>query len=281
MGLAALAVIAMGMGVMTLAGKGPFAEPKPLQPTVRVNPRAIDPPVKVIPIAQPVAKSMAEPVEEPAAKLVEEPEEKPAAKRVEEPEERPVQVVQSIPLTLRSRPRAGRRIMTTTPPSGPALPPLRKPRIVIEKSKRRLTVFDGTTLVKQYAVIVGTRVGDKRVEGDFRTPEGEFYVCVKNPRSKFTLSLGLNYPRASDARRGQAAGLITARQCQQIVEANARNRQPLWNTKLGGEIMIHGKRRDTQGNPRPGTLGCIAMDDANIRELYPRIPPGTIVIIKP
>ena len=261
MGLAALAVIAIGVGVMTLAGRGPFAEPKPPQPTPRVNPPAIDSTVKGIPIDKPV--------------------EKPVAKLVEEPVEQPVQVVQTIPLTLRSTPRAGRRTTDTDQPTGPALPPLRNPRIVIEKSKGRLTVFDGATLVKRYAVIVGTRGGDKRVEGDFRTPEGEFYVCVKNPKSKFTLSLGLNYPRASDARRGLAAGLITARQCQQIVEANARNRQPLWNTKLGGEIMIHGKRRDAQGQARPGTLGCIAMDDANIRELYPRIPHGAIVIIKP
>ena len=110
--------------------------------------------------------------------------------------------------------------MTTAPPSGPALPPLRNPRIVIEKSKGRLTVFDGATIRKQYAVIVGARTGDKRIEGDYRTPEGEFFVCVKNPRSKFTLSLGLNYPRASDARRGLSAGLISARQCQQIVEAH-------------------------------------------------------------
>jgi hypothetical protein len=265
MGLAALAVIAMGVGVMTLAGKGPFADPNPLQPTAHVNPPTIDPPVKVIPIDKPVEK----------------PVEQPAAKPVEEPAEKPVQVIQSIPLTLRSTPRVRRRTMTIAPPAGTALPPLRNPRIVIEKSKGRLTVFDGTTLVKQYAVIVGGREGDKRVEGDCRTPEGEFYVCVKNPKSKFTLSLGLNYPRASDARRGQADGLITARQCQQIVEANARNRQPLWNTTLGGEIMIHGKRRDAQGQVRAGTLGCIAMDDANIRELYPRIPHGAVVIIKP
>lgn len=265
MGLAALAVIAMGVGVMTLAGKGPLAAPKPPPMVVRENPPAIDPPVEVIPIE----KLVDEPIDEPAAKLVE----KPAGK--------PVQVVETIPLTPRSTPQVRRRTMTISPPAGPALPPLRNPRIVIEKSKGRLTVFDGATIRKQYAVIVGARAGNKRIEGDCRTPEGEFYVCVKNPRSKFTLSLGLNYPRASDARRGLAAGLITARQCQQIIEANARNRQPLWNTKLGGEIMIHGKRRDAQGQVRSGTLGCIAMDDANIRELYPRIPRGAVVIIKP
>jgi hypothetical protein len=265
MGLAALAVIAMGVGVMTLAGKGPLAVPKPPPTAVRVDRPAIDPPVKVIPIAQPVAK--------PVAKLVAKPVEKPTAK--------PVQVVETIPLTLRSTPRVRRRTMATASPAGPALPPLRNPRIVIEKSKGRLTVFDGATIRKQYAVIVGARAGDKRIEGDCRTPEGEFTVCVKNPRSKFTLSLGLNYPRASDARRGLVAGLITSRQCQQIVEANARNRQPLWNTTLGGEIMIHGKRRNAQGQVRAGTLGCIAMDDANIRELYPRIPHGAIVIIQP
>ena len=269
MGLVALAVIALGVGGMTLAGKGPFAEPKPPPLAVRVDRPIVDPPTKVTPIAKPAPKPRPKPVA------------KPVPKPVARPAEKPVQVIQTIPLTLRSAPRVRRRVMNTNLPAGPALPPLRNPRIVIEKSKGRLTVFDGTTPVKRYTVIVGVVAGDKRVEGDLRTPEGEFYVCVKNPRSKFTLSLGLNYPRASDARRGLASGLISPRQCQQIVEANARNRQPLWNTKLGGEIMIHGKRRDTQGQVRGGTLGCIAMDDANIRELYPRIPHGAVVIIKP
>src|SRR5687768_17740360 len=43
--------------------------------------------------------------------------------------------------------------------------------------------------------------GDKVRQGDGRTPEGDFYVCMKNDKSKFYLSLGLNYPNEEDAGR--------------------------------------------------------------------------------
>ena len=108
-----------------------------------------------------------------------------------------------------------------------------------------------------------------------------FYVCVKNPKSKFTRSLGLSYPDAGDAKRGLAAGWITRRQHNQIVDAISARRQPLWNTTLGGEIMIHGWRTDSAGRVRCGTLGCIAIDDACILELFPKIKTGTTVTIRP
>ena len=70
MGLAALAVIAIGVGVMTLAGRGPLAEPKPPQPTVRASRPVIDPIVKAPPIAKPAPKPVAKPVAKPAEKPV-------------------------------------------------------------------------------------------------------------------------------------------------------------------------------------------------------------------
>lgn len=153
---------------------------------------------------------------------------------------------------------------------------LSRPAIKICKSTGVMTVFDGDEAVKSYRVISGTAAGDKEQEGDRRTPEGVFRVVVRNPESKYVLSLGLDYPSAEDAERGLKAGLIDARQRDAIITAINRCRQPPWNTRLGGEIMIHGAKGD-----RPGTLGCVAMDDNAIRELYPRIPVGTVVEIFP
>ncbi len=168
----------------------------------------------------------------------------------------------------------------TTPVSPPLpqspLPVLQDPRILIEKSARRLTVFDGERPAKVYRVVTGEVPGDKRREGDRRTPEGDFYVCVKNPYSKFTLSLGLSYPDLDDADRGLREGILTPAQHQAIAYALRHRRQPPWNTPLGGEIMIHGG-----GANREGTLGCIGMDDDDIRELFPQIPVGTLVRIVP
>ncbi|MFP4106572.1 MAG: murein L,D-transpeptidase family protein [Phycisphaerae bacterium] len=153
---------------------------------------------------------------------------------------------------------------------------LRDPRIVVIKHRYELQVYDGNRLVKTYRAAVGSRRGDKSREGDRRTPEGRFKVCVKNPQSKFTLSLGLSYPNEEDAGRGLDSGLITQKQHDHIIYCIRNGMRPPWNTPLGGEIMIHGAR-----NGRSGTLGCIALDDDAIRELYPRIDIGTEVIVKP
>lgn len=151
-----------------------------------------------------------------------------------------------------------------------------EPSIVISKSRKRLYVFDGEELVASYPAAVGSGRGDKEIEGDCCTPEGRFYVCVKNPHSRYVLSLGLSYPNAEDAARGLAARLISPAEHERILQAIRQRRQPPWNTALGGEIMIHGRRDGGRD-----TLGCIALEDEAIRELYPRIETGTVVEIRP
>lgn len=156
------------------------------------------------------------------------------------------------------------------------LPPLAQARILVEKADHRLTVFDGNRPVKTYRCAVGAGRGDKTREGDRCTPEGQFRVCVKNPASNYTRALGLDYPNAEDARRGLRDGLITRARHDAIVEAVSQGRRPPWNTPLGGEIMIHGA-----GQGRDWTRGCIALDDADILELYPAIGLHTPVTILP
>ncbi len=141
---------------------------------------------------------------------------------------------------------------------------LEDPRIIIRKSARTLELFDGDERVKTYPIRLGfSPVGDKEAEGDGRTPEGEFYVFFKNEKSEFTASLGLSYPDAGDARRGLAAGLITADEAGEIVAAIASRAMPLQKTKLGGEIYIHGG-----GSQSDWTDGCVALDDDDALELF-------------
>jgi len=169
-----------------------------------------------------------------------------------------------------------RRAPRPVTPRHVRLPYLRHPRILIEKADHRLTVFDGNRPVKTYRCAVGAGRGDKTREGDRCTPEGQFRVCVKNPASNYTRALGLDYPNAEDARRGLRDGLITRARHDAIVEAVSQGRRPPWNTPLGGEIMIHGA-----GQGRDWTRGCIALDDADILELYPAIGLHTPVTILP
>ena len=154
---------------------------------------------------------------------------------------------------------------------------LKDPHIVIKKAARSLELFDGDHFVKKYETALGfAPVGDKQSVGDGKTPEGEFYIFVKNDHSKFYLSLGLSYPNAEDAKRGLENHLITQRQYQQIVEAITNNSMPPQNTKLGGDIYIHGG-----GVGNDWTWGCIALADADIKEIFDTVAVGTNVTILP
>ena len=94
---------------------------------------------------------------------------------------------------------------------------------------------DAFKLFKSYKICMqsGT-IGPKRMEGDFQMPEGFYYINEFNPNSNFHLSLGLNYPNASD----------------KILSDSYRP---------GNSIYIHGKCL---------SVGCIAIDNLPIEEVY-------------
>ena len=150
-------------------------------------------------------------------------------------------------------------------------------KIVIRKSKRELTLHDAGGATRTYKIVLGgSPIGDKEREGDGRTPEGEFYVCNRNPKSRFYLSIGISYPNREDARRGLAAGLITQDQHDQIVTAVDAKLVPPWHTALGGEIFIHGG-----GVKWDWARGCVALSNVDILELFNTVPVGTPVTIEP
>src|SRR5215218_2965564 len=132
---------------------------------------------------------------------------------------------------------------------------LKDPEIIIRKEQRVLEVYDRGKLLKTFGMVLGfAPSGDKEVEGDGKTPEGDFYVFTKNSDSKFHLSLGLSYPAKEDALRGLAAGLISETDHDDIVAAVDNGKMPPQKTPLGGEIYIHGG-----GTERDWTEGCVAM----------------------
>jgi murein L,D-transpeptidase YafK len=83
-------------------------------------------------------------------------------------------------------------------------------------------------------------VGNKVRAGDRRTPEGDFYIFTKNDKSAFYLSLGLSYPNAPHTERGLRDGLINRSQYETIMRALKARKAPPQNTRLGGDIYIHG-----------------------------------------
>jgi len=150
------------------------------------------------------------------------------------------------------------------PPDRPAETALQGPidLILIEKSARRLTLLQNGKQVRSWPMALGfSPIGDKSRQGDGRTPEGLFTINRRNDASSYHLSLGLDYPHPEDIAVAQAAGYSP-----------------------GGDIMIHGQPNalaETQIVPSDWTAGCIAITNAQMREIWEHAPLGTKVEIRP
>ncbi|MFV0464581.1 MAG: murein L,D-transpeptidase family protein [Lachnospiraceae bacterium] len=159
---------------------------------------------------------------------------------------------------------------------------MNEPYIVIVKSERTLSLYqpNGSVTAVYSVGLAQNPIGAKEKEGDKKTPEGEYYICVKNEESRFHRALGLSYPNIQDAERGLASDLISEAQKNSIVSSINAGIQPDWYTPLGGEIMIHGQKGDL-GSQSDWTTGCIALNNEDIDSLWDQVELGTIVIIKP
>ncbi len=153
--------------------------------------------------------------------------------------------------------------------------PLKNPRIVVNKKRHILYLYSGDELVRIYPVNLGPDpINEKIKAGDGRTPEGKYFICNKNPRSKYYKALGISYPSKEDAKRGLRKGFITKKQYDAIVYAIDHGKRPPWFTKLGGAVCIHGG-----GLGWDWTRGCIALRNSDVQELFEVTRVGTPVII--
>jgi len=184
---------------------------------------------------------------------------------------------------------------------------LKNARLLVNKAQRRLELWVRRRMVKAYRIQLGWNAhGPKLRQGDQRTPEGTYYVCAHKP-SAYHLGLWLAYPNANDARRGLGSGLIGAGEYKAITKQLTNRACPPQNTKLGGNILIHGQLPElteelaSAHRANPGTLrsgyragdadpatmlefqdwtdGCVALFNPDIRELYEFIPDGAEVVI--
>lgn len=111
------------------------------------------------------------------------------------------------------------------------------------KSEQILEVYcgkdvDNLKIFKTYPFTgFSGNLGPKRQEGDRQIPEGHYYINRFNPKSKFFLSLSLNYPNTNDVNRALKDGI----------------------THPGSDIFIHGSNQ---------TIGCIPIGNEKISELY-------------
>jgi len=132
--------------------------------------------------------------------------------------------------------------------------------VVIFKGSRRLYLYRDGKPIRRFTIALGwAPEGDKQFEGDGRTPEGTYYIDRLNPNSQFHLSLGISYPDPNDRAAAAAAGVDP-----------------------GGDIFIHGSDgRRPNRRPDDWTAGCIAVTNAEIEEIWQRVPVGTPIVIQP
>jgi len=149
-----------------------------------------------------------------------------------------------------------RKPETTRAYSGPQVT-----HVDVRKSDRMMYLWSNGALLRSYPIDLGfAPSGHKQFEGDGKTPEGQYYIDRRNPRSNFYLSLGISYPNARD-----------------VAFAHAQGRDP------GGDIFIHGQKSRYEvwagAKPRNWTAGCIAIANEDMTEVYWMVHVGTPITI--
>ncbi len=129
--------------------------------------------------------------------------------------------------------------------------------IRVYKAQRRMDLLRGDRVISTYRIALGDApVGHKRHQGDEKTPEGDYRISYRNPRSRFHLSLRVSYPNEVDRRQARTRGVDP-----------------------GGDIMIHGAT--PPGYRGDWTDGCIAVTNTEMDEIWRRVPVGTPIRIEP
>ena len=163
---------------------------------------------------------------------------------------------------------------------GPGQPQVVEPstRIYVSKTSKELTLIADNKVIGKWPCSLGefSANGTKQKQGDRTTPNGDYYICVRNDKSAYHLSLGLSYPDKAAADRGFEQGIITQEEKDAIYTAIDKKVCPPWNTALGGAIMIHGNYQ--KGVP---TAGCVAVSNDVMDIIWPYGQLGIKVSVGP
>lgn len=141
--------------------------------------------------------------------------------------------------------------------------------IVIDKSDYELSIYDKEGWFATFPVVFGNSgLGDKKMQGDRNTPEGNFHIIAKRIHDKWCRFMSLDYPTNESYERFKTR--------KQIGEIPA-------NASIGGGIGIHGTwpHEDFVVDRYTNwTEGCISMKNADVSELYNYIRGNTPVLIR-
>lgn len=134
--------------------------------------------------------------------------------------------------------------------------------IVVFKSEREMQLYAKQKMIKTYRIALGnTPIGKKQFEGDGKTPEGLYFIDDKSAVSKYHKNLNVSYPNKNDLKYATENG-----------------------KSAGDDIKIHRlpNRFDDANYLRTDwTLGCIALKNSEIDELFAHVKIGSPIFILP
>lgn len=140
--------------------------------------------------------------------------------------------------------------------------------IIISKKTYELKVYDDLGWYATYPCVFGSNdLRDKFMEGDKRTPEGNFKVLLKKSNAKWKFELLLDYPNEESVQKFN-----------QRVSAGEIPRK----AKIGSGIAIHATRPQEEWTVdyfQNWTDGCISLKYSEAEDLFSYIPVGTPVTI--
>jgi len=137
-------------------------------------------------------------------------------------------------------------------------------KVVIEKAARKLHLLQNGEAFRTFEIALGMMpVGDKKKEGDFRTPEGRYVLDGRNQNSDYFLAIHISYPDSADRREASQLGVDP-----------------------GGAIMIHGQpnvptRSEAYYRTQDWTNGCIAVSNSDMIDIWLMTGENTPIEIHP
>ena len=137
--------------------------------------------------------------------------------------------------------------------------------IIIYKSKREMKLYRNGELIDTLPVSLGKNPkGHKERVGDYRTPEGQYWIRRKICSQKYYRSLCISYPRDIDVSKARAKGLNPGGD----ITIHA---QPTWNASGKGNDYTFSK---------DWTQGCIAVSNKDMQRLWYAVREGVSITIK-
>ena len=152
-----------------------------------------------------------------------------------------------------------------------------KYRLVVSISSQTLTLYSDSKLVADYPVST-SKYGIGSEPDSYKTPLGKHRICFKKGEGEELGTIFINGTPSGNLQdydnTPQGEDWITSR----ILGLEGMEQGVNDNSQKRG-ILIHGTQ-DEESIGTPASHGCIRMKNADVIELYDRVPLDTIVLIQ-